>query len=563
MATKPDVNTNKISIGESGGYQGTCLKYSRSDDPTNNDHQIPLQRVLSWFQASGTLKSWEELAGVQAKQEPLESFRLIEHPPSNTKNHGDSNDELPLLQGKLISIQTSPQSKISIFPLAPNQSFLLAVEKITRIGTTTCYLVISNCIGYWVADFCGLGGFQQVLFFPFHETNATREEPEESILGGAVLTDGVDLWLPMDAPTVKRAQVESQIYTGNCGQLVLSFGNPGNSQWKRTKTASDLSVPTIEHAHALSQNSTWRGQLEQVLAKRMCELDRRQHDQRVVHSSRRYVLKESQRCLRKILSQEARDGGLPKVQLTELKYRIVPSPTTTQNVSLLVFTLWVEACVVASAAAAKNDIAWIDAHLVCSPPPVHEQKNLDISISKAECHSGVIPRLGNGDVATVLLAVHIEILAVNSQRLEHGGLPMNLGIMGKCGTLENTTGQICGQYLDMFLVFYSSIVQAPFCPLWHPLTFHATVDEGGRGIIYDYRRPHQMKVDISECPDLNVTEFLRDANQSLCANSMVHIDWSHNDGITEAGDASVVCLTIFAMTKAEVVGKWENEKLTL
>ena len=606
---------------------GCDYLFYRKDKASDTDGlRMPLNKISSWFERNGTLKSHDELIQQLSSMETFVAGTSHDQTISTAatsldtkeamanENSNNVNNMQSLTTTASQSVPTSPGVTVNIYPLpgspstpsqqAPRSGIYLLITEVTHRNnnhghplarTKLSYLMIANCSGYWVSDYCGMGGFQQVVFFPARNDNPDKRPPpvdstvsnyEQFLLQGAILTDGLDVWLPSaaaaDTIQVQQVSLSSWIYKGVCTQIVLPGINASCTSSSAQPSTKDSDIAaTLQDTNPRKRpidgaSRGWRDTLELSLVKQLRQRQQERQKHQLVKRSRDYVLGKSQEALQQLIQNDFLGNGLEAKQqsarrtastmkITELRYRVFPRASRTIGATNI--NLWMEVDLMVpnisdnvtnSIQSTEQRAVMKNVHLYCTPSRKQSKGPGQTIAITAECQSAVIPMLSRGDHVTLLLSLDLDnvfLMSVPSNKDETNtkvdGVELTLGSIGLMSDCDSNADRRCGFCLGSFLLPTQAILQAPFCDKMYHHTF-ATKQERQPSTIYDCRSPHRLTLDVSNCPNFSLSEFLGKINQQVSGRCPVQVDKSETQG-EEIG--STLTLSIFAMKRSDVAGK--------
>jgi len=352
-----------------GGLDGDslCCIYSFRDKKKFLSTHMPIHRILPWFEQNASLKSCHE---IQQQKRQLTSGETVDGHVDHLEIHNEAvcyqkqalsgysenhnsrscgGSFRSLLSSSAAVIQTTPHTALSIYSEKDGNVILVTeLLRCLRPNPKLSCIVISNCGGYWVSDFGSVGGFRQVLLLPVRKNMPMDRIPtnrERFLLQGALLTDGVDLWVPddemEDSIEIERTTISSRIHNGVCAMLKLPTIKQSSAASKRNTSRNSM-----DYAPARNATAGWIGSLENSLAKQVRQEEQRRDYQKLIQRSRYFVLRRNHRSLQLVLQNDNLTSGTEKKKamtavLAGLRYRAYPR--TSSQIGLVSVTLLVEA----------------------------------------------------------------------------------------------------------------------------------------------------------------------------------------------------------------------------
>ena len=656
-----------VFVQKGCGYLGFRRDDAQNTKPSNSINAVlptvrmPLDRIATWFDRNGSLTSNKELimAQPQYNHEKAVDHIVLHHQgttndaintttttTTTTKNpdfleHGNHSCS-PLATTVRHSIPTALDINVSIYPVSEVPSppssttspagitFLMVTETLHRqsllsartpkqVSRYYSYLMITNCSGYVVSDFCGIGGFQQIVFFPVwnhvgaEEGSSSllqKDNYESFLLQGAVLTDGMDTWLPTtcsmgtvgDAgtsssredtkmPLIHQVSLSSWIYEGKCAQICLSSVDA--SSVPSAPTGSGKYSHDSSHYHQQDENPSrkrtfngatkgWRNTLEMALAKQLRQRQHNREKQLLFLRGRDYVLGKSREALQQLIRNDYHFGiessrgssSIPqramtlasKIHITELRFRVYPR--TSRAIGTTSVNVWTEVDLMIPSAHHTNNksimestekiVVLKDFHLYCTPSKsrvTQDEGTENNSPVAAVCQSAIASSLSCGDHVTLTVSLELDhvFLSKDDESSDNSGVELIVESIGVLVGSTGGTGRRCGFSLGSFFLPYRAILQAPFQNKLYRCLFPANdPNRPHPSTIYDCRAPHKLMIDVSSCPRFSLPNLLDKLNRELCGRCPVRVD----RGETQKDDvASFISLTIFAMKRSEVLGK--------
>jgi len=484
---------------------------------------------------------------------PLEKVTML----SNSEQRPQ--DSQPLRTTSSAPVSTGPGMEVSICRLPGKYAYTMCFH---RRGYAIQRLLVTNCVGYWVADYCGIGSYQQVLLLPIGDgaatSGATSDLSNDNVIYDMLrlssLTDGRELWLP------KGTALEKPPFeTNDNGTLIDS-----HSQHFRIHLPSHAS---LDMNHALSTgisplpeplspkydvNPPWLGTVENALEQRLEE----QRKHLVTSQSRirqqRFVLDQGKAVLQ-ALSCSPRSASLELLRLEYFSQPNVSQHDASQEPNGISASILME----------------IDLLHVCeprnegSPSALSGLEGVHISIlpatSKEGCgihqitvQSGLIPTLKGNETTTLMVMVELKGVALKDSKLQQEtrvGVDLLVQALWKDAPLVSKTTRR-GAFLASLTIPYNTLL----LPSSRPTTIEFDSLQPGVkvrhsfGPIYECRAPFLINVDLSSC-DLDRMEWIQRLQKSL-AGSFFRIESLHAD----VQEQSVISLVLYAFPSSTVHG---------
>jgi len=559
---------------------------------------MPIHRILPWFEQNASLKSCHE---IQQQKRQLTSGETVDGHVDHLEIHNEAvcyqkqalsgysenhnsrscgGSFRSLLSSSAAVIQTTPHTALSIYSEKDGNVILVTeLLRCLRPNPKLSCIVISNCGGYWVSDFGSVGGFRQVLLLPVRKNMPMDRIPtnrERFLLQGALLTDGVDLWVPddemEDSIEIERTTISSRIHNGVCAMLKLPTIKQSSAASKRNTSRNSM-----DYAPARNATAGWIGSLENSLAKQVRQEEQRRDYQKLIQRSRYFVLRRNHRSLQLVLQNDNLTSGTEKKKamtavLAGLRYRAYPR--TSSQIGLVSVTLLVEADMRVLSDASQDDsnstkhrkkVVLRNAHLYCMP--VKPKSSITI-----QCQSAVTPSLVLGDYLTIMLVLNIDGIVcpwnLNTLRDCAGSEKKGVGLSmyvtgsdpfnishGKETTMQNDSGRLC-LFLASFLVPADAMLQAysstKSLSFGLPSDNADAVDEPS--VLFDCRPPRPVKVDISHFPKFSASELLETVNKEICGKYLVRVDSNRHKHADDAYVGSSFFFIVFAIGSLEAAG---------
>ena len=425
---------------------------------------------------------------------------------------------------------------------------------------------VSGCHAIAVADFCGVGGYQQVLLLPKapHLKTSSGDHFLRDVLLGSVLTDGMEWWLPPEKDEKEshdRMFQEASAAGRSAGQIFHLRLLPTTQQIGRRSNetenhnASPMKSPALTTSNA-GPSSGWRRTLEVALQDRLAQVRLEEQRQWLRRQQREQWIQKSRSILQSWSGSAPGYIGAAEWKVWEIRYRSKPCDTIaplsrTSNVTTVALFLEVDLVRVNGSPRLRIQNVHLSASLV---RPTDEDQDCKPQY-KVTTRSGLVPVLGSTDdddsMVTILMLVHVESpreIDRNKNTSNNGiGLtihghwtsntvPSSPSPLGSSAIIPTTDSPSKRRRYGSALVGFvlppeAAIVSLPLPSNEGSLTIRmqtvryddaestsVTAATDPKGVVYDFRQPRFVDVDVSSLslsPPLDCKKWVHDLNHSL------------------------------------------------
>lgn len=389
-------------------------------------------------------------------------------------------------------------------------------------------LHVSNTSGYWIADFCGVGGFQQVLWLPPISVEMTDWRLDDAkriltqILHQSVLTDGSHVNISMGT-NVEQMNTPTGASHPN---IVLSQV----AQIPNGVEPMELSSPEDERkekpdSRDNGEQSAWRTTINKALESRLRK-ERTNHQKRVeTQQMKQLLLRKNQEALRTLVNPEG-----TSIEAARIRYRTLPSGTGSA-------TVYMEVDVVIKASSTLFGL-----HLSCTP-----RSTSGVCI---RTHSGIVPELQNGACVTIIAIAEVNGVVFSDQA---GECAIRINVEASWTTAkgndrEKAKRRRASQVSLIELPLESLLlIQHDMKHIHYPATLDRT--EPMPTAVYECRNHSTLQIDISSCPPCEWKAFAKTI-ETIFQGSGHRIDVK----CPEEGHADTVSITIFSFPEEDLLG---------
>jgi hypothetical protein len=477
---------------------------------------------------------------------------------------------VPIATGSGTEVMIHRLSKSDSNP--DDNSYLLVIH---RSEHAIQRLIVSNCAGYWISDFSGIGAYQQVLLFPkFDEERDTTTDPYassdtmeiENAVRGSLLTDGNELWAPKDV----RLEIPSKLTLPlQRGDLPDDYSKYPRIHLSSHATFDSKSVTAI----ALSTDakispiiadhlpSPWIGTVERALEKRVEEGMKKMAESQSRMRQSQHVLEKG----RAVLKELSCTPQVTPLRLLRLKYHSQPNLSLTgdakkQGVSatILLEMDLIHACRPGESRSSDTELGVRGVHLYLTTAPSKTS-----SVGGMGTRSGLVPLLKGNQVTTLMVMAElydISFSANNSVQDMDAGVDIDVQAFWVDGPDNKSCRR--GARLASFTVPYNALLLPSRASKIIDFSLpHAKV-EGGYphgpplGPIYECRKPCLVEIDLSSYR-LDRNTWLQEVQESLCGSSFRVENVKGNEG------SVLINLALYAFPLSAISGLIQILKASL
>jgi hypothetical protein len=454
----------------------------------------------------------------------------------------------------MIHCLPNPDSK------SENKSYLLVIH---RSEHSIQRWIVSNCAGYWISDFSGIGAYQQLLLVPKfdEERDATTGSYTssdtlriESSLRGSILTDGKELWAPRDA----HLEIPSKLtLPAQQSDLPDDYSKYPHIHLSGRATFDSSSLTTIPSSTGVKMSphvadqlpSPWIGTVERALEKRVGEgMKKMTESQNRIRQSR-HVLEHG----KAVLEELSCTPQVTPLRLLRLKYHSQPNISLTgdakkQDVSatILLEIDLLHACHPGDSGPAGTELGLRGVHLHLTTAP----SKTSTSINGIRTRSGLVPLLKGNQVTTIMVMADLDGISFSAnnsvQEMDAG-----VGIDVQALWVDGQDSKSCrhGACLASFTVPFSALLlpsrKLKTIDFFMP---HASVEESHPlGPIYECRKPCLVEIDLSSYR-LDRNAWLKEVQESLRGSCF------RVENVESNGGSVLLNLALYAFPSSAISG---------
>lgn len=381
-------------------------------------------------------------------------------------------------------------------------------------------LIVSNCAGYWISDFSGIGAYQQLLLLPKFEAEKDTTGGSytssntiiiENAVRGSVLTDGKELWAPRD---VRLELPSSKLTLPSQRGLSDDYSKYPRIHLSGHATFDSSSLAVISPSTD-TKISPWNGTVERALEKRLGERMKKMSDSQNRIRQSRHVLEQG----RAVLEELSCTPQVTPLRLLRLKYLSQPNISLTgnakkQDVSAAILLEIDLLCACRPGDSGLSDtepgLKGVHLHLTTAP-------SKSTSASAIRTRSGLVPLLKRNQVTTIMVMVELDDISfrANSSVQE---MDAGVDITVQAFWVDGPESKRCrrGARLTSFTIPSSALLLPSRKPKIIDLALpHAAVEESyPLGPIYECRKPCLVEIDFSPYR-LDRNAWLQEVQESL------------------------------------------------
>lgn len=399
-------------------------------------------------------------------------------------------------------------------------------------GGDNTKLQISNACGFWVADFCCVGGFQQVLFLPQVCVAAMPEWKLDvakriliQILHECILTDGMDVFL---SDSTKRQVVRTPV-GDYCVKVVLSALSDIPHDDDELEAMEHSPITMTEPVQPENgKQSAWMETMSRALESRLIHV--RTERQKRVHTRQinRLLLQKNQEALQQLLNPTG-----TSVKAVRIQYRLLSSGKGCLTVFMKVDVVGTGSPICAL-------------HLSCSPTSTKGRQGISV-----RSQSGVVPKLQHGTCVTIIAIAEVEGIVFSD---DTGEFPLCLNVeahwtKGNRKANQDKVTRLATQVAVMELRLESLLgVQQYMKCFDYSTTLCGTALVPSA--VYECRKPQRLQVDISFCSSWDAKAWVASLNDTLKGTGH-RVDFSDQSEIS----SEIASLVLFPFPEEELPGK--------
>jgi hypothetical protein len=443
-----------------------------------------------------------------------------------------------------VPIATGSDTEVMIHCLSESEpddnSYLIVIH---RSEHAIKRLIVSNCAGYWISDFSGIGAYQQLLLVPkFDERRDTAGSYTssdttkiENAVRGSLLTDGKELWAPRDV----HLEIPSKLTLPAQRDLPDDYSKYPRIHLSGHATFDSNSLTTIPPSTdakicpsvAGHLPSPWIGiVVERALEKRAGEKKKKMADSQNRIRQSRHVLGQG----KTVLEELSCTPQVTPLRLLRLKYLSQPNMSLTgdakkQDVSaaiLLEMDLQ-HTCHPGDSEPPGTELGLRGVHLSLTIAPAKTS-----SVNGIRTRSGLVPLLKRDQVTTIMVMAELDDISFtgnNSVQEMDAGVNIDVQALWVDGPDSKRCRR--GAHLASFTVSFGALLlpsrKLKIIDFALP---HAEV-EGSYplGPIYECRKPCLVEIDLSSYR-LDRNAWLQEVQESLCGSCFRVENVKGNDG---------------------------------
>ena len=423
-----------------------------------------------------------------------------------------------------------------------------------------------------IADFTGVGGYEQALILPQIESLILKDASSStielkqmltSILANSILTDGATAFLPtstevnvLDTTIFKllplNKEVLSQCRQKQCGTTLQSKDSdvnmkPHDEEMKKVRDGetNKSDVPPKEPA--------WLDAIEQTIESRLAKQIAKTKQLERTAQVQSALIKKGRETVHKASRMNSTGDPVDvsnDPQILRLRYGVRPrtSCETQQGISAVIdleLDMYLRS---------RNKAEELrDFHVSCTLASCTEQ-NQTPAVDNIRTQSGIVPILQNENCVTILASVSLNELNLVLQTKSNSALDLSIQGLWTDKTQKRQGSVLCILQLPVKSILFSpptsSTFRAGHC-LQHEIDF-TSKEKGDTSIVvpsalFDYRHPRTISIDISESIGIQDGKVWQDLVSRL--NSLITTS-SFIDLYYVRGDPTLK-LVIFASSPTE------------
>lgn len=440
-----------------------------------------------------------------------------------------------------------------------------------------------SCI---IADFTGVGGYEQALILPPVESSLMVEDASlnssnnesifthrkhmlQTILANSILTDGSTAFLPrntevhnatdpMDRTIFKLTPVDREVLSRCCPKqnVVASKSKDTNvgikSHDNQTRVNGNLTKDDASNTSVPPKDPAWLEAIEQTIECRLAKQVAKANQLERTSQVRSDLIQKGRETIHKAARLHSNGSSVDNMsndpQILRLRYGARPRTFSDTQIGLsAVIDLEIDMYLPSK----REPEELYDFHISCNLASRNEQ-----NVDNIRTQSGVVPVLQNGNCITILASVSLNELDVDIQSNRKSTSMLDFNIQGlwvdKCQKRQGSV--LCILQLPLNGILFSPVFSATrsgHC-IVHEIDFTSTNDESNSSTlspsaVFDYRYPRTLNIDVSGSIGLQGGKIWKDIVSKL--NSQIGMS-SYIDLYFIKGEPTLK-LVIFASNQAE------------
>lgn len=436
-----------------------------------------------------------------------------------------------------------------------------------------------------IADFTGVGGYEQALILPPVESSLIVEDASlnssndesvltqrkhmlQTMLENSILTDGSTAFLPrnakvdittdpMDSAIFKLTPVNREVLSRcfskqNAAALQSKNMNVDNKTHDdHTKVNDNLSKDDTIRTSVPPKVPAWLEAIEQTIESRLAKQNVKANQLERTSQVRSDLITKGRETIHKAARYNSNGGSVDMPndpQILRLRYGARPRTfSDTQHGLSAVIDLEIDIYLPSK----REPEELYDFHVSCTLASRAEQ-----NVENIRTQSGVVPVFQNGNCITILASVSLNDLDIDIQSNRKSTSTLDFNIQGLwLDKFQKRQGSVlCILRLPLSGILFSAVSSATrwgHC-IQHEIDFTSINDEIyastlSPSAVFDYRYPRTLNIDISESIGLQGGNIWKDLVSKL--NSQIGMS-SYVDLYFVKGEPTLK-LVIFASNPAE------------
>lgn len=443
---------------------------------------------------------------------------------------------------------------------------------------------VGSCL---IADFTGVGGYEQALILPPVESSLMVEDASlnssngesvltqrkhmlQTILANSILTDGSTAFLPqnaevnistgpMNSTIFKMSPVNREVVSRSCSKqnAVESQSNDVNmdvdnkSRDDQAKRNDNLTKDDASSNLVPPKDPAWLEAIEQTIESRLAKQVAKENQLERTSQVRSDLIHKGRETIHKAARLHCSGGSIDTSndpQMLRLRYGARPRTFSHEQHGLsAVIDMEVDIYLPSKHHAEEL----YDFHVSCTPAS-RDEENMD----NIRTQSGIVPVLQNGNCVTMIASISLNDLDCDDQSNSKSSSTLDFNIQGLwLDNFQKRQGSVlCTLRLlvnDVLFAPVSSATRSGHC-IQHEIDFTSTNDETNTSTIspsavFDYRYPRTLNIDVSGSIGLQGGKIWKDIVSKL--NSQIGMG-SYIDLYFIKGEPTLK-LVIFASNPAE------------